>query len=153
MAIEDSYNFKRISALLTTSGVVGAERLGQLATEGYEVLVNLLPDGSEYAVAQEREIVEAQGLRYVHVPVDFARPTIRDYDRFAKALDEAGERKTHIHCAANYRVSAFYALYAESAGLWDAVQADEFVRGLWQPQDHSGWPALMAQVRERDLGG
>ncbi len=152
MAVDGSHNFRRVSRTLTTSGVVGEERLRELAAQGYALLVNLLPDDSQYAVAGEQAIVEEQGLAYVHIPVDFARPGIADYDRFAAVLDEAHGRKTHIHCAANFRVSAFYALYAESAGLWDRVQADAFIEDLWQPAEHPGWPELIEAVRTRDLG-
>ncbi len=152
MAMENSYNFRRVSQELTTSGVVGEERLRGLAAEAYAVLVNLLPDDSDHAVSGEQAIVEEQGLRYVHIPVDFARPAIEDYDRFATVLDQAHGQKTHLHCAANYRVSAFYALYAESAGLWDRAQADAFIEDLWQPAAHPGWPELLAAVRQRDLG-
>lgn len=149
MTIEESRNFKRVSERLTTSGVVGADRLARLAAEGYEVVINMLPDSSEQAVLGEREILQAQGVRYVHVPVDFKQPTLADYDRFVAALDEAGQRKTHIHCAANYRVSVFYALYAQARGEWSAAEAERFVQSLWQPQAAEGWPAFIARVRRR----
>ena len=61
MDIESSYNFRRITEKLTTSGIVRPDALRALGSKGYEVLVNLLPDTSEYAIAHEREIVESQG--------------------------------------------------------------------------------------------
>lgn len=150
MAIANSYNFRRASDLVTTSGVVGANRLKGLAPEGYDMVINLLPDDSEYAVEDEAGIVESQGVEYVYIPVDFKSPTLNDYDRFAAALDQAKGRKVHIHCAANYRVSAFYALYAESTGLWSGTEAQEFIHELWQPQEHEGWPDFIAQVKKQD---
>lgn len=152
MAIANSYNFRRASDLVTTSGVVGTNRLKGLAPEGYEMVINLLPDSSEYAVENEADIVESQGVEYVYIPVDFKSPTLNDYDRFAAVLDQAKGRKVHIHCAANYRVSAFYALYAESTGLWSSAKAREFIHGLWQPQEHEGWPGFIAEVREQQIG-
>ena len=152
MGIEKSYNFKRVSSCITTSGVVGIERLEGLGAAGYEVLINLLPNESEYAAENEREIVEAQNVEYVYIPVDFGNPTTDDYDQFVEAMDAAKDQNVHIHCAANYRVSAFFALYAESQGSWTPAQANEFVLGLWNPEESKGWPELMAGVRARRVG-
>lgn len=151
MAIENSYNFKRVDALVTTSGAVGPNRLKDLGPEGYDVVINLLPNESEYAVDNEQEIVEEQGIKYVHIPVDFKNPTLADYDQFVSALEEAKERKVHIHCAANYRVSAFYALYAEARRVWSRTEAQEFINALWQPEAHPAWPEFIAKVRERNV--
>ncbi len=152
MTIENSHNFRRVNDFLTTSGVVGAGRLAGLRSEGYDVVINLLPDESEYAVENEREIIEEQGVKYVYIPVDFKHPTLADYDRFVSAVERAKERKLHIHCAANYRVSAFYALYAESHGLWSHTEAETFIHNLWRPQERPGWPEFIAEVRKRTFG-
>ncbi len=152
MGIEQSHNFKRVSSTITTSGVVGAAGLKGLRSEGYRTLINLLPDDSKYAVARERELVEAQGIRYVHIPVDFANPTIEDLERFVAAMDAVGDGSVHIHCAANYRVSAFYALYAESKRIWSTQQANEFMRSLWNPADHQRWSEFLELVRGRGAG-
>lgn len=149
MGIEQSVNFRRASPHITTSGVVDAERLHALRSDGCQVLINLLPDESKYAVADERTIVEAQGITYVYIPVDFQKPTLSDYEKFAKAVEAASGQILHIHCAANYRASAFLSLYAESKGLWSSTQASEFVSELWNPSEHNGWPEFMAKVREQ----
>ena len=151
MTIADSHNFRRIDDQLTTSGVVSAEQLGELRAEGYDLVINLLPGDSEYFVAHEGRIVGDQGLAYVHIPVDFAAPTHDDLEAFGAALDDHSGEKIHVHCAANYRVSAFYGLYAVSRGLCTAAQADELVSGLWNPGEHSAWSAFIAQERARGV--
>ena len=148
MSIEQSYNFRRINDELSTSGVVGAERLRELSAEGYAVVINLLPDSSEQAVADEYDIVESQGIEYVHIPVDFQHPAVSDFHAFARALDAAQGKKTHIHCAANYRVSAFYAHYARAHKHWSETEAESFIHSLWEPQDYSGWPEFIAALRD-----
>ena len=65
VAIQSSYNFKRIHQRITTSGVVGDKRLAELAAQGYQTLINLLPDSNEYAVEEEAGIVTAQGIDYI----------------------------------------------------------------------------------------
>jgi protein tyrosine phosphatase (PTP) superfamily phosphohydrolase (DUF442 family) len=144
--IEDSYNFRMISDRLTTSGVVGADRLKALASQGYEVVLNLLPDSSEHAVANEQDIVESQRIEYIYIPVDFKAPGRTDFSRFSEALDRRFDSKIHIHCAANYRVSAFYSLYAASRGRWSADQARDFIHSVWRPADYPGWSEFIDEV-------
>lgn len=146
MDIDTSYNFRKINDRLTTSGLVHPDELQALASQGYEILVNLLPDTHDHAVSNEPEIVAAQGLEYIYIPVDFNRPAHSDFEKFSQALDRAQQQKVHVHCAANYRVSAFYALYAFSHGRWDAGQAMAFMQDIWQPATHAGWPEFIADI-------
>ncbi|MBE7564258.1 protein tyrosine phosphatase family protein [Acidithiobacillus sp. HP-6] len=139
MDIEASYNFRRITERLTTSGIVHPDGLKALRGQGYEVVVNLLPDTSEYAIPYERDTVESQGIEYIYIPVDFKRPTSSNFLQFSEALDRVHEKKVHVHCAANYRVSAFCSLYLVSRDRWGAEQAMEFIRSIWQPTEHPGW--------------
>jgi uncharacterized protein (TIGR01244 family) len=152
MGIEDSYNFRRIHQDLTTSGLVRAEQLHDLRSEGYQAVVNLLPDDNERAVTDEARIVREQGLEYVHIPVDFAAPTHADLEAFTEALDARIGDKVHVHCAANYRVSAFYSLYALQKGLCTENEADALVRDVWDPADHPTWLAFIAAERSRTAG-
>lgn len=149
MDIESSYNFRRIDERLSTSGVVPAEALQALHAQGYECVLNLMPDSSSYAVPGERGIVEAQGIDYAYIPVDFAEPTEEDLARFSAALERAAGRKTHVHCAANYRVSAFYALDRLQRGLWSADEAMAFIHERWKPAESPGWPAFIERVLAR----
>ena len=146
MSIEASYNFRKMSERLTTSGTVGPDGLKALREQGYEVVVNLLPDTSDYAVPNERETVESQGIEYVYIPVAFKQPTSSDFWKFAEALDRVNEKKVHVHCAANYRVSAFYSLYMVRSRLWGAEKAMEFVYSIWQPAEHPAWSDFIASV-------
>ena len=147
MGVEDSYNFRRVSDTVTTSGVIAANELAGLRSDGYEVVVNLLPDSSEHAVAGEADVVEAQGIEYVHIPVDFAAPTSEQFQQFAAVMERHAGKSIHVHCAANYRVSAFYALYAIRNGTWSDEQADEHVHSIWTPD--AVWEEFIAAERER----
>ncbi len=146
MGIEDSYNFRRISSTLTTSGLVRPDVLESLAAQGYEVVVNLLPDTHEKAVPDERAIVEAQGLEYVHIPVDFKQPTRLNFEKFCETLDRLPASKAHVHCAANFRVSAFYSLYQVRRGHWSVQRATEFIAGIWQPAEYPGWTEFISDI-------
>lgn len=146
MDIETSYNFRRINDRLTTSGLVKTDGLKALATQGYAAVINLLPETYEHAIPGEREIVESQGIEYIYIPVDFKNPTRHNFEEFSAALDQLGDKKVHVHCAANYRVSAFYSLYQVRAGRWSIDQANEFIRGVWRPEEHPGWSEFISEI-------
>jgi protein tyrosine phosphatase (PTP) superfamily phosphohydrolase (DUF442 family) len=147
MGIEDSYNFRRVSDRLSTSGAVSAEQLAGLRGEGYDAVINLLPDHQNEL--DEASIVREQGLDYVHIPVDFERPTRADLDAFVEAIDALRGAKVHVHCAANYRVTAFYSLYALRRGVFTEDEATELVRTIWDPADFPAWSAFIADERAR----
>ena len=147
MTIEDSYNFRRISEQLTTSGLVSVEQLGDLHHEGYEAVINLLPDSYEHAVRDEARIVQDQGLDYVYIPVDFDAPTHADLEAFAQAMTAHDGQKVHVHCAANYRVSAFYSLYALRAGVCSESEAEALVQDVWDPAEFPAWQAFITAER------
>jgi uncharacterized protein (TIGR01244 family) len=146
MGIEESVNFKRIDERLTTSGLVNAEALGQLRHEGYDAVINLMPD-SESPIPDEAQIVEDQGLDYVYIPVDFNQPRPADLEAFCEALDARVDGKVHVHCAANYRVTAFYGLYALKHGLCTPDEADELVHSVWNPDEFPAWATFMTNER------
>jgi uncharacterized protein (TIGR01244 family) len=147
MSIEEAYNFRRIDDRLTTSGLVSREQLAELRDEGYDAVVNLLPDSNDRAVHDEGKIVQDQGLDYVYIPVDFDAPTRADLDAFTDAMDAHAGQQVHVHCAANYRVSAFYALYALQRGTCSDAQADAIIRDIWDPADFPAWQALIDDVK------
>jgi uncharacterized protein (TIGR01244 family) len=147
MSIEDSYNFRRVHEGLTTSGLVSATELRELRAQGYDAVINLLPDSHERAVTDEAQIVREQGLDYVYIPVDFGAPTHADFEAFADAMDARTGQKIHVHCAANYRVSAFYGVYALRRGLCTAAEADALVQGIWDPAAHPPWPQFITDER------
>ena len=148
MPVSDAYHFRAVNDRLSTSGVISDSQLAELAAEGYQAVINLLPEDSQYAVAGEREIVTGQGLDYTYIPVDFAAPTEDDYRQFVAAMQAKADRKLMVHCAANYRVSAFYAIYAHENLDWSEQQAREFIAATWNLDEHPVWAAFVHQMLE-----
>jgi protein tyrosine phosphatase (PTP) superfamily phosphohydrolase (DUF442 family) len=146
MSIEQAFNYRKVSERVGTAGLLSEEQLRALKREGYESLINLLPDDSEYAIPGERQLVEDQGIDYRHIPVDFAAPTQSDYLEFVTVMKELEGKKLMIHCAANYRVSAFYALYAYQHQGWSITQANGFIASLWNPAEHEPWESFIASL-------
>lgn len=140
-----AFNYLQATERIATSGVVAAAGFERIAAAGYRSVVNLLPADSEHALADEREWVEALGMDYVHVPVDFKRPSAEDFEEVAEALRDAGDAKVWVHCAANFRVSVFVGLYAEQYLGWPRVAADALIARVWEPDPV--WRAFLARMR------
>ena len=140
----------KVNAKISAGGQPSEEDIAALKASGVRKIINLRRAGEANQPldpAAEGEVVKQAGLDYVHIPVDFAAPTRAAFDAFARAMDARTDQRIHVHCAANYRVSAFYSLYAVRNGLCSQADADQLVAGLWDPTDHPAWTALIADVR------
>ena len=114
-----------------------------------DLVINLLPDDSEHALPGENALITSQGVRYVHIPVDFSAPQHADFVAFADAMDSRTQSKSHVHCAANFRASAFLGLYLLSRGLCDVETADSLMADIWNPADYPAWATFIADERRR----
>src|SRR5207237_10625336 len=78
-SVHDVYNFRQAAPDLATSGQPTEEQLGAIAAAGYNVVVNLaLHDDPRYSLRDEAASVIALRLDYVHIPVQFGAPMVRD---------------------------------------------------------------------------
>ena len=152
MGLEATMNYRRIDDRVTTSGSVPLEVLDGLGAAGYQAVINLMPDDSDWAVPGEADSVAGQGIDYVYIPVDFTNPTTADLDAFVAAMDASDGKVVHVHCAANYRVSAFYALYAQRKGIWTAERAAAHIEDVWGTDDYPVWRAFIAEEQARLAG-
>jgi protein tyrosine phosphatase (PTP) superfamily phosphohydrolase (DUF442 family) len=82
-------------------------------------------------------------MTYVHIPVDFANPTEEDFAAFCAAVAAAGDEPLHVHCIANYRVSAFFHRYRRAVLGMDAARARADLEAVWQPD--AVWSAFIAR--------
>ena len=104
-------NYVKINELISTSGQPKIEELELIANEGFEVVINLAVPTTSNALENEDKIVSSLNMSYIHIPVDFENPKISDLKLFLNILQALGANKVLIHCAKNYRVSAFMYVY------------------------------------------
>ena len=149
MAAEELYNYIKVSDEIVTAGQPTAEQLKSLAAEGFSTVINLATVDPARAPANEAELVRAQGLTYYHIPVDWENPQDTDFATFEQTMLQLPAGKTLIHCAANYRVTAFYSLYAQKHLGWTAAQADAFRTVIWKGSDYPVWRAFIARIQAR----
>ena len=149
MALTDIKNFLRIDERLGTAGQPTAAQLGDVAAAGYAAVINLGLYDPKYCLPDEAAVVAALGLEYRHIPVKFDAPTIEDFRAFVATMDAWSGEKVFVHCAANFRVSTFVALYGELRLGWPRARADALAHALWQPNDI--WRAFIERVRAEVL--
>ncbi len=131
---EDIYNWRRLDARLTTSGQPTEAQLQAIAALGTEVVVNLGLHTHPKALADERASVSALGMDYVHQPVDFQNPTTEDLTRFCDLMDSLQGRTVHVHCIANWRVSAFLYRWRIDRLGWEEARARPDLDAIWTPE-------------------
>lgn len=146
MSTSEIYNSVRINERLTTAGQPTEAQLRAAAAEGFTTVINLVPPGSVNELPDEAGLIEELGLAYIHIPVDWNRPTDADFAAFVAALDRLAGGKLLIHCAANYRVTAFYGLYAQKRLGWTEAEAEELRARVWEG-DYPVWEAFIRRVR------
>jgi hypothetical protein len=57
-----------------------------------------------------------------------------------------------VHCAANFRVSAFHGLYAMKHLGWSVERAEAFRAPIWDSSDDPVWEAFILQMQHRLTG-
>ena len=142
-SVRDVYNFRQATPDLATSGQPTEEQLGAIAAMGYTVVINLaLHNDPRYSLQDEAASVQALGVDYVHIPVQFGAPTEGDLLAFFDAMDRNSGRRVWIHCAANMRVTAFVGLYRILRFGWAEDDAFSLMRSVWKPDQV--WSAFIA---------
>ena len=142
-ALHDIINFRRLSDCLITGGQPTEEQLALAAAAGAEVVINLGRLDPAYALPDERGTVAALGLIYEHIPVVWAEPSAADLDAFFAAMDRHAGRRLFVHCAANYRASAFNMLYRVFRLGWRIEDARPDLDAIWDPAEYPQWQAFI----------
>ena len=91
-------------------------------------------------------------MDYINIPVVWSDPKSGDFEAFEQAMNQTPEAKTLVHCMANFRVTAFYSLYAQKHLGWSEAQADTFRAQIWQGSDYPIWETFIAHTKATFAG-
>jgi protein tyrosine phosphatase (PTP) superfamily phosphohydrolase (DUF442 family) len=145
MPVDQIRNFLALGDRIGTAGQPTEEQLREVAAAGYNAVINLGLLDPKYCLADEAGLARSLGMDYQHIPVKFDAPTTEDFDSFVEVMDHWADKRVLVHCAANYRVSGFMALYGELRLGWTRQQADELIRKLWTP--NGTWSRFLGEIR------
>jgi len=148
MSTNEIYNFKQVNERILTGGQPSEAQLQAAAAEGVRTVINLATVNPRYSLEDEAGSVKGLGMTYVHIPVAWESPQREDFAAFEAAMQAAEKEKTLIHCAANYRVTAFVSLYGMKHWGWSGEEADELMAHVWVAGQYPVWDMLVEELRE-----
>ncbi len=129
--LQDIRNFSKISQRLASSGMPSEHEISIIKKNGYKHIISLLPGDQN----KERSQVKAINLTFDQVPVEWGDPKLEDFEKFVSLMDTYGEDKVLVHCALNYRASAFSYLYQVTQKLKNQDAAEKKFHTIWEPND------------------
>lgn len=143
--LEAIKNYRSAGDRLGTSGQPLEDQIKLIADAGFEVVINLaLHDDPRYSLPDETATVHSLGMTYIHIPVQFAQPTLENLADFFQAMKAHSDHKVWVHCAANWRVTVFVGLYREIVLGWPHEKAFELLRATWEPNEV--WAAFISSA-------
>ena len=152
MSTQDIYNYRQVDDSIITGGQPLEDQLQAAAQEGFTSVINLAPTTSRNALPDEAGLVQSLGMTYFYIPVDWSDPTEQDFEAFEIAMQQRPAGKTLIHCAANFRVTAFYALYALKNLGWSDEQGEAFRAPIWTGSSYPQWEAFIREMKAKIKG-
>ena len=146
-------NFHQLNDRIATSGQPSEAQLEAISQADYLTVINLaLHDNPEYSLPDERGLVKDLGMRYIHIPVQFDHPTLKDLDKFFDAMRGNEQRRVYVHCAMNYRVSVFIGLYLRVVKTLPHAEAFALMSKVWEPNEV--WAKFIADaLKQNGIGG
>ena len=99
---------------LATGGKPSPEAVDRLKALGFKTVVDLRTEAE--GTASEKQAVEAQGLRYVLVPITAPTFSAADVAAVANVLNDPAAGPVLLHCASANRVGAVWAVLQVQQG-------------------------------------
>jgi len=131
--VSDILNYRSYSPTFSSAGQPTREQLPLIKEAGYERVIYIAFSTVGPAIPEEDQLVKELGLDYLHIPVDFNNPTIRDFNAFADAMRREPDSKTLLHCQVNARATAFSFLYRVIYDNVPVEEAKSVMNSVWQP--------------------
>ncbi len=105
----DVDGFVAVSANVATAGQPTPEQFAAAKAAGYGTIINVRT--ATEGAGDEQALVEAAGLRYVHLPIRGSDLCARHADALADAVVEAGGQPVLVHGSSGNRAGALWAVY------------------------------------------
>ena len=141
----DMASMRTVSEQICCAAQPDEEWLELISSSGIRWVINLGFEQDGLGCGKEPQLVEALGMRYCYIPVQFDEPKLEDYQAFCSALQQCEDERVLVHCVANKRASCFVALWMEQCHDWSRGQANHLIHSVWQPDPI--WQQFLAKVR------
>ena len=129
------YNYHQHSDSPLSSGQPERDQFVEIRNEGVDVVVNLSPYYLPDAIRDEKRVVEAAGMQYFHLPVDWDRPSLKHLKAFFTFMDGVQGQRVLVHCWLNSRSSAFVYLYRTLRQGEPEEEERQVLRAIWDKNE------------------
>lgn len=147
--LKNMYNFLTLSENLFTGGMPTVDQLEDAARQDVQIVINLAPHDVIDALPNEEQLVTSLGMRYINIPVVWNTPNRDGLDRFMDVMDENKDKKILVHCQANFRATAFMALYRILRLGWNSEDAMKGMDMIWDVEDYPVWKMFILENLKR----
>ena len=147
--LKNMYNFLTLSENLFTGGMPTVDQLEDAAQQGVQIVINLAPHDVIDALPNEEQLATSLGMQYINIPVVWNTPTRDGLDRFMDVMDENKDKKILLHCQANFRATAFMALYRILRLGWSPEDAMKGMDMIWDVEDYPVWKMFILENLKR----
>jgi protein tyrosine phosphatase (PTP) superfamily phosphohydrolase (DUF442 family) len=151
--MNDIYNYLYYHEKLSSSGMPTTEQMKSVAEAGVELVINLAPHDVPKSIPNEMELVASLGMEYINIPVNWNTPTRDGLHVFMDTMDTNKDRKIHVHCEANFRASAFIAMYRILRLGWNPDEAFAVMHTIWDEDAYPVWKMFVEDAIKRSEGG
>lgn len=135
-------NYIPVTDQLATSGQPTPMQIDAIAEAGYDCVINLALHDSTDALYEEGGMVSEAGMSYFHIPVPFDAPTAEHLRLFLNIMKALEGKKIWLHCAYNWRASAFVYHYKRKVlGITALDELEMLVVQQWKPDE--AWLAFL----------
>ena len=142
-SLTDILNFYQITETIGTGGQPTKEQFTSIREAGFTSVVNLAMTDSPNALADEGEIVAGLGMTYLHIPVPWQSPSTEDLQQFIGLMQTLEKHKVFVHCAANYRASAFTNRYLRLIRNLTQEESTSPILRQWLPEMDQNWKKII----------
>lgn len=143
------YNFLQLSENLFTAGMPKIEQLADAPNHGVQVVINLAPHDVEGALENEADLAASLGMKYINIPVNWSTPAKDGLDKFMDTMDAYKGTIILVHCEANFRASAFVAMYRILRLGWKDENAFAPMRKIWDQDAYPVWKMFIENAVRR----
>ncbi len=138
-------NFHLMTNTIGTAGQPTKAQFEDVRNANFSVVVNLAMPDSPNALPDEGMVVSSLDITYIHIPVPWDAPSVSHVKKFFGVMDalEGNGEKVFVHCAANYRASAFTYKYLTLRKGISSEQATSPLLRRWLPEMDDNWKSIM----------
>jgi uncharacterized protein (TIGR01244 family) len=134
--IAGANNVTRVDATIACAGATTPAAFAEIRRQGFAAIISLRREQEPGAdIPGARAAAQQAGLKYVHIPVDGARPDPASAEAFINAVTNPSNQPAFVHCGTANRVAAMWLIKRVVVDGWeiDRAQAEAKAIGLTNP--------------------